>query len=180
MKNIPTKFALLAFTSVGALGALAPAAAAEAPTAEAITACFGGASDGALVVFSGLKKNMTPEEVGAIVKGADKVSKFGMAKVTAKDCAGAVEFEFYFAKDKKNGDALGLATTRIIYDSKLSADEAFYGNLVSALTAKYGKLKPDQVEKKLITLFSKDKRMVQLTLFPSMKGKQYQLTVGQR
>lgn len=180
MKNNRSILTLLALATLATLGTLSQTAQAEAPTAEELTGCLGNSASGTPVVFAALTKNMTPAEVDAVWKGAGAVGKTALSTVKAKDCVGAAKFEFGFSKDKTKADALGLSFARIIFDKTLITDTGFYANVVNVLSEKYGKPKPAEIDKKLITWLTADKRLVQFALMPTMKGKQFQLTVYMR
>lgn len=164
-----------------AVALLAPATAvAEAPSEADLKACVGGKASWTPTVLSKLKAKMTPEQVAKVLPGADQVSKYGFVKVPAAGCAGATEFELYFAKDKKTQQPTQLQSVRILFDSALSTDEAFYDRLVKVLTVKYGRIrKKEQVEKKLITWVNRRFKIAQLSLMSSIRGgKHYQLNVS--
>lgn len=178
MKPSQLSLVIWASITVGILSAGAPSAAAEVPKAKALAACLGANDRGSPVIFAALTKNMQPVDVGAIFKGAETVSEAGMATVKASGCPGAAEFQFYFAKDKANGDALGLSFARIVFDRKLAQNEKFYTTVVKLLSAKYGEPKQAAVRAKHISWVSEDNHIVQFGTFLVLKGKRFQNISG--
>ena len=131
-------------------------AAAAPPTAADVSTCVG--ETGALApVFDSLRYGMTAEEAGAAWPGAEKVDKYGFAKLKAKDCAGAKTFVLFFMKDKTT-QATKLASARIEFDPALSRNADFYKTLQDVLVAKYGPIKGGEkdIERRILTWATKE------------------------
>lgn len=154
---------------------------AEAPSEADLTACVGKKKAvWSPTPFAKLKKGMTPPEVAKVLPGADQVSQYGFVKVKAEGCAGASEFELYFARDKKTQQPTQLQSVRILFDAAHTDDPAFYDRLVKVLVAKYGRVrKKEQIEKKLITWVNRKFKLAQLSVKSNFRGgSQYQLNVS--
>lgn len=158
--------------------ALPTLAYADVPSQADLSACIGNKKSWTPTVFSKLKPKMSPADAAAVLPGADQVSKYGFVTVKADNCTGAAEFELYFAKNKKT-EAFELSRATILFDSKVSADDAFYASLVKVTSAKYGKIrKPDEVEKKLITWVNRKFKIAQVSNKPNRDGSMLQLSVS--
>jgi hypothetical protein len=144
---------LLALAVAVAIPQLADA---KPPTNPELTACIGGKGP-AMPIFSKVKRGMTVAEVAAVWPGADKLDKFGFAKVAAKDCVGADKFVFYFQKDLKTNE-LALYSAEIEFDKALTGDADFYQRVTTLLVAKYGPLKNPEKDlaKRILTWVTKD------------------------
>jgi len=151
---------------------------ADAPSEADLAACIGNKKSWTPSVFAKLKPKMSPADAATVLPGADQVSKYGFVTVKADGCNGAAEFELYFAKNKKT-DAFELSRATILFDSKVSADDAFYATLVKVTSAKYGKVKkPDEVTKKLITWVNRKFKLAQVSNKPTRDGSMLQLSVS--
>jgi len=151
---------------------------ADAPSEADLAACFGGKKSWTPTALAKLKPKMSPAAAAAVLPGADQVSQYGFVTVKPDGCAGAAEFELYFAKNKKT-DAFELSRATILFDSKTSADEAFYASLVKITSAKYGRIKKqEEVTKKLITWVNRSFKIAQLSNKPTRDGRMLQLSVS--
>jgi hypothetical protein len=154
--------------AVSALGALLVApptpARAEAATDGQIDAFLGTRKEGWTPRCAAvLKRNMTPAEAGAVVKGADKKTGYGIVTLPAPAEAKAVgvdKMEIHFLDDDKKQPR--LYSVVFVFDTEASEDEAFYDALVKALVAKYGKRPPEDIAKKLVTWVGPNSAMAQL------------------
>lgn len=151
---------------------------ADAPSDADLKACLGPAKSWTPTVFSKLKAKMSPDAVAKEFPGADKVSQYGFVTLAADKCAGAKQFEFYFAKNKKT-QAFELSRVTLKFDPALSTDAGFYDALVKATSAKYGKIKKqEEIQKKLITWVNSQFKTAQLTEMPGHDGAQLQLATS--
>src|SRR5262249_26058330 len=125
----------------------APPAAAVKPDLGAV---LGGKADGwSPKYIASLKQGMSPADAAKVFPGADQISKFGFSTVPVKDTPGLSELEFYFADYNKSG-SLELRSVKLIFANTLDSKE-FFQELVDACVPKYGKAKPADVEKQLVT-----------------------------
>lgn len=108
-----------------------------------------------------LKKGMTPEEVGKAVPGAEKVSEFGFSEVMVKDIPGVQKYEFYFAKND-SGKPTKLEAVKLHLDPSLNNEQS-YQKLIDALEKKYGKAKPEDIKKQLVSWVGPKFATAQLT-----------------
>jgi hypothetical protein len=108
-------------------------------------------------VFTGVRAGMSPEEVGKVIPGAEKVSKFGISNVPVKNVAGVDGYQLSFQDGK-------IYSGTVQFKRSLKSGE-FYAYLVNATTNKYGDAKPDEVKKKLITWVDSRFRMAQASWF---------------
>jgi hypothetical protein len=101
---------------------------------------------------------MTPEEAAKVLPGADKVDKYGFAKVKAKDCVGAKTFVLFYMKDKATQKPTTLASARIEFDPALSSNADFYKALQEVLVIKYGPIKggDKDIERRILTWGTKE------------------------
>ncbi len=151
---------------------------ADVPSEADLATCLGTKKSWTPTVFAKLKPKMSPADAGAVLAGADQVSQFGFVTVKADNCSGAAEFELYFAKNKKT-EAFELSRASILFDSSVSADEAFYASLVNVTTKKYGKIrKADDVSKKLITWVNRKFKIAQVSSKRKRDGAMLQLSVS--
>lgn len=159
------------------LVATSSTARAQAPSEADLVSCLGTKKAWTPTVFAKLKEKMSPAEAAQVLPGADQVSKYGFATVKADGCAGAAEFELYFAKNKKT-EAFELRKATILFTPTVSADAAFYASLVKVTTAKYGKIKrADEVTKKLITWANRKFKIAQVHNKPQRSGDTLALSV---
>lgn len=98
-----------------------------------------------------LQRGMSPEEVGKIIPGAEKISKFGFSEVPAKDVPGVDKYKFSFLKDKKDPDQ-----KQTLYSISLLFDPAIKKNLpyekvALAFAEKYGEVTSDKIERRIVT-----------------------------
>lgn len=130
--------------------------------AEKISAILGTQADGWLpkvLAGKGLKKGLTPDDVGAIFPGAEEVSEFGFSKVTIDNVPGLKEYEFYYTQDG-SGNPTQLESVKLIFDPALN--EA-YPDLVKILSDKYGAVSPEDVEKEILVWVGPNFVTAQLT-----------------
>ncbi|WP_299487685.1 hypothetical protein [Acaryochloris sp. IP29b_bin.137] len=97
------------------------------------------------------KRGMSPEEVGKILPGAEKISKFGFSEVPAKEVPGVDKYKFSFLKDKKDPEGKRtLYSVSLIFDPAIRKDHP-YDKVALAFAEKYGEVEPEKIEKKIVT-----------------------------
>ncbi len=129
---------------------------------EQFTAILGTQKDGWLpkvLAGKGLKKGLTPDAVGKIIPGAERVSEFGFSKVAVQNIPGLTQYEFYYAKDS-SGKPTQLQAVKLQFDPALNSA---YPDLVKVLSSKYGAVKPEDVEKQMIVWVGPEFVTAQLT-----------------
>lgn len=114
-----------------------------------------------VIKSTNLKKGMTPEAVGKAISGAEKVSEFGFSEVMVKDIPGIQKYEFYFAKDD-SGKPTKLEAVKLHLDPSLNNEQS-YQKLIDVLEKKYGKAKPEDIKKQLVSWVGPKFATVQLT-----------------
>lgn len=109
------------------------------------------------------QKGMSPEEVGKIMPGADKISKFGFSEVPAKDVPGVDKYKFSFLKDKKDPDEKRtLYSVSLLFDPAIKKDLP-YKKVALAFAEKYGEVEPEKIEKEIVTWVGPNFATAQLT-----------------
>lgn len=97
------------------------------------------------------KRGMSPEEVGKIMPGAEKISKFGFSEVPANGVPGVDKYKFSFLKDKKDPDGKRtLYSVSLLFDPSIKKDHP-YDKVALAFAEKYGEVEPEKIEKKIVT-----------------------------
>ncbi|KAI9133639.1 hypothetical protein [Acaryochloris sp. CCMEE 5410] len=97
------------------------------------------------------KRGMSPEEVGKILPGAEKISKFGFSEVPAKGVPGVDKYKFSFLKDKKDPEGKRtLYSVSLLFDPSIKKDHP-YDKVALAFAEKYGEVEPEKIEKKIVT-----------------------------
>lgn len=97
------------------------------------------------------KRGMSPKEVGKIMPGAEKISKFGFSEVPANDVPGVDKYKFSFLKDKKDPDGKRtLYSVSLLFDPSIKKDHP-YDKVALAFAEKYGEVEPEKIEKKIVT-----------------------------
>lgn len=122
-----------------------------------LRASVGTRSSEAPVPFEKLDRSMTPEDVGAIIPGAEKVSKHGISKVKVTDVPGVAAYKFSFHDGK-------LYSATIIYQAKY-ADQAFVDYFFKAVENKCGPMKAEARAKQLVTYARTDGSVIQAMKF---------------
>lgn len=109
------------------------------------------------------KRGMSPEEVGKILPGAEKISKFGFSEVPAKGVPGVDKYKFSFLKDKKDPDGKRtLYSVSLLFDPSIKKDHP-YEKVALAFAEKYGEVEPEKIEKKIVTWVGPKFATAQLT-----------------
>jgi hypothetical protein len=128
--------------TLGLLFVSAPAMATPKIGADKWQAVFGTKADGAIpTIFKGLARDMGPADAGKVIKGADKPSKHGFAKITVKGVNGVKKMEMWFMKDKETKKVPTLLrSATLVLDAAVLKDRASYDALLEVLVAKYGPL----------------------------------------
>ncbi len=116
--------------------------------------------------IAAFQEGMTPEEAEKVMTGAGKISQYGISKVKGTGVPLVVKYEFHFLSRQKDGPRDRLYSVTIHFDPVLNDDKEFYDALVRATTAKYGSVKPQDVEKKLLTWIGPDFASAQLSKLP--------------
>lgn len=97
------------------------------------------------------KRGMSPKEVGKIMPGAEKISKFGFSEVPANGVPGVDKYKFSFLKDKKDPDGKRtLYSVSLLFDPSIKKDHP-YDKVALAFAEKYGEVEPEKIEKKIVT-----------------------------
>lgn len=122
-----------------------------------LRASVGTRSSEAPVPFEKLDRSMSPEDVGAIIPGAEKISKYNISKVTVRDVPGVAAYKFSFQNGK-------LYSAAVIYQMK-HADQAFSDYFFKAVENKYGPMKAEARTKQLVTYARTDGSMIQAMKF---------------
>jgi hypothetical protein len=99
--------------------------------------------------LAGLKRDMSPEDAGKVVPGAEKFDKYGFAEVKVTTIPGVDHYRFYFAKNDA-GVPAELFSVEYHLTMSLAGDDKFQG-LADQLVAQLGPQKPENLEKKLLT-----------------------------
>ena len=125
---------------------------------------LGAADDGwTPALIRDLAGGMTPAEAGKVLPGAEKASKYGIAKVKVKDKKGVQAIELSYLEDRENNNARVLRFAQIVIAPSVNRDKEEYQKLVDALIHKYGPVKqPEDIEKKQITWMNKNFKSAQL------------------
>lgn len=84
--------------------------------------------------FAKLKEDMTPDEVGQIVPGAEKIDEYGFAEVKKSGVKGVDSFKFSYLDA---GAKKGLKFATILFDPTLT-DEPFWVALAGHMKDKLG------------------------------------------
>jgi hypothetical protein len=114
-----------------------------------LVAIIGTKQDGwAPPAFAKLKGGMTPAEAGKVMAGAENFSEFGFAEIKVTDVPGVVQYELYYAE--KENKARELHSAKIQFDPKLKG-AALWDALVKQTQEKYGKVKQEDIDKKILT-----------------------------
>jgi hypothetical protein len=113
-------------------------------------------------VFEGLVLNMPPAEVAARFPGADAFDKFGFSRVKVKDVAGVSAYRFYYRKGAQ-GERAGLGSATIEYASSLNHKAPFFAYLATATQNKFGAVKPEALDARILTWVDSSMAMVQVS-----------------
>lgn len=109
------------------------------------------------------ERGMSPEEVGKIMSGAEKISEFGFSEVSAKDIPGVDKYKFSFLKDKSDPtQKRTLYSISILFDPSIQS-ELPYDAVASAFADKYGEVEPQTIEAKIVTWGGPNSATAQLT-----------------
>lgn len=145
------------------------------PNAETLKECLGDASSWTPPVLGEIKAGMSPEEVGKLIPGAQKL-RFGFAKVKTKACVGVQMLEFWYMEDRED-KSRKLSSVTFHFDPSLSKSEQFAQTALAFFTEKYGPVKrPEQIEKRLIVWIGDNSKTATWTLFPT-RPPHWQLSV---
>lgn len=151
-------------------------AAEESPVAESPAETEAGAEEVDLLAIIGtkadgwmpkaladykLKEDMTPEEAGKEISGAEEISDFGFSEVKVEDVPGVKQYKFYFAKDD-GGKPTQLKSVTLIFDPALKSRVSFE-EMAKALGEKYGEVEPEKIEKGIVTWSGPGFSLAQLT-----------------
>lgn len=109
------------------------------------------------------KRGMSPEEVGKILPGAEKISKFGFSEVPAKGVPGVDKYKFSYLKDKNDPEEKRtLYSISMLFDPAIKKDHP-YDKVALAFAEKYGEVEPEKIEKKIVTWVGPNFATAQLT-----------------
>lgn len=109
------------------------------------------------------KRGMSPEEVGEILPGAEKISKFGFSEVPAKGFPGVDKYKFSYLKDKNDPEEKRtLYSISLLFDPAIKKDHP-YDKVALAFAEKYGEVEPEKIEKKIVTWVGPNFATAQLT-----------------
>lgn len=110
-----------------------------------------------------LQRGMSPEDVGKILPGAERISEFGFSEVVTKDVPGINKYKFSFLKEKKNSDQKqALYSISLLFDPSLKADLP-YDKIALAFAEKYGEIDSDKIDQKIVTWVGPHFATAQLT-----------------
>ena len=119
-----------------------------------LSAIIGTMEDGWLpkvVTKYNLQRGMSPEEVGKIMPGAEKISKFGFSEVPARGVPGVDKYKFSFLKDKKDPDQKRtLYSISLLFDPAIKKDLP-YDKVALAFAEKYGEVTSEKIAQKIVT-----------------------------
>jgi hypothetical protein len=96
--------------------------------------------------FAKLKEGMTPAEAGRVLRGAEKIDKFGFAEIKVTDVKGVASYYLSFLDDKGKKK---LTFAAIRFDPRLT-DEPFWNALADHLKRKLGSDVKDDGKKHLM------------------------------
>ncbi|MDY7015281.1 MAG: hypothetical protein SVX43_17120 [Cyanobacteriota bacterium] len=123
-----------------------------------------------------LKENMTPEETGQAIPGAEEVSEFGFSEAKVEGVPGLQKYEFYFEKDD-SGEPTQLKNVKLIFDPALNS-KITYEELAKILEVKYGEVKPEDIEQEIVTWVGPSFSTAQLTKgLNEFEGYTFQISV---
>ncbi|NES72215.1 MAG: hypothetical protein F6K24_46990, partial [Okeania sp. SIO2D1] len=94
-----------------------------------------------------LTRDMSPEEAGKILPGAEEVSEFGFSEVKEGDVPGLEGYELYFAKNDA-GVPAKLQTVTLILDPSIK-DELTFEEAAKEVAEKYGEYEEIVVDDKI-------------------------------
>ncbi|MGD2183122.1 hypothetical protein [Lusitaniella coriacea] len=126
-----------------------------------------------------LKENMTPEETGKVIPGAEEVSEFGFSEVQVEDVPEIQKYEFYFEKDEA-GKPNKLKNVKLVFDPTLNG-KITYEELAKILAVKYGEVSSGDIEKEIVTWVGPDFSTAQFTKgLNDFEGYSFQISVPEK
>ena len=123
----------------------------------------------------GLKQGMTPEEVAAIIPGADELGDYGVSTVGVNDIPGLTGYKFNFLELQPGVRTLNSIT--LVFDPVIKAEYSFE-QLIEEFSKKYGEYTPGSITDISVIWSSPDFHLAQLAnIGTELDGNEFEIEI---